>query len=344
MKATQRDWQQVADKARSRLRVHFFCGPDEAGASAAITALIAAREDAGERVEMSGQEVKSDPVCLVDEARSTSLFGDARHLLLRVNGEEALDALKTFTQFADRGEADDAWPIFIVASGATDKSRTAKLLVKRADSLVAMFYPPDLRTMTADVRSMADREGLRLGGNLAERIAIASGLDVRLARSEVAKLALYLDAGTQTPKQADPADYEAIGAATEEDGLMPIVNAALSGEVRRLPAELRRIRELGLNAVGITLALERRAAQLAMLSARLQPGEDVQAFLRKSGVFWKDHRDIIDQLGRWQGVRLERLLSRLTRLHQALLGSSQTADLILARELGQIARYADTRR
>ncbi|APE27347.1 DNA polymerase III subunit delta [Aurantiacibacter gangjinensis] len=344
MKATQRDYAQAAQKAQGKLRIHLLCGADEAGASAAAKKLIGALHDPGERLELTGQDLKSDPVRLVDEARSTSLFGDARHILVRASGEEALEAIKTYTELADRGEADNAWPIFIVATAATDKSRTAKLLVKRGDALVAVFYPPDLRSVTGDVRAMADAAGLRLNGNLAERIAHAAGLDVRLAQSEVDKLALYLDASPQSPKQAEPADFDVIGASTEEDGFMPLVNAALSGETRKLPSELRRMREVGLNAVAVALAMERRAAQLAVLASKMRPGEDMKSFLNANGVFWKDHREVIDQLGKWNGGKLERLVPRLAELHRNLLANSQMAELILAQELAQIARYAVVRR
>ena len=344
MKATQRDYAQAAQKARSALRVYFFCGADEAGASAAARKVIATLDDPGERVELAGADLRSDPVRLVDEARSTSLFGDTRHLFVRVNGDEAHDAIKTYCDLADRGEADGAWPVFIVATSATDKSRSAKLLIKRADALVAIFYPPDLRSVTADVRAMADAAGMRLNGNLAERIAHAAGLDVRLAQSEVDKLALYLDAAPQSPKQASTDDFDMIGASTEEDGFMPLVNAALSGELRKLPGELRRLREVSLNAVGVALALERRAAQLARLSANLRPGSDMQTFLKSQGVFFREHREVGDQLQRWSGGKLERLVPRLTELHRSLLANSQTAELILSQELAQIARYAAARR
>ena len=207
-----------------------------------------------------------------------------------------------------------------------------------------MFYPPDLRSVTADVRAMADAAGMRLTGNLAERIAHAAGMDVRLAQSEVDKLALYLDASPQSPKQANPDDFDMIGASTEEDGFMPLVNAALGGEVRKLPAELRRMREISLNPVAVTLALERRAAQLARLAAKLRPGDDMQQFLKSQGVFFREHREVGDQLQRWSGGKLERLVPRLTQLHRALLANSQTAELILAQELAQITRYAAVRR
>lgn len=344
MKATQRDFLSVAQRAAGKCAIWFFCGPDEAGASAAAAKAIAMLPGPSERIEISGSDLKSDPARLVDEARSTSLFGGASHILARVSGEEAHDAVKTFIEMAELGETDGASPIFIVATSATDKSRTAKLLLKRDDGLVAMFYPPDLRSVTAEVRSMADAAGLRLGGDLAERIARGANLDIRLAQSEVEKLALYLDASPQSPKLADVAAHEEIGASTEEDGFMPLVNAVLSGEVRKLPQELHRMREVGLNPVGVALALERRAAQLAGLAAKLEPGGDINALLDQQRVFFRDKRDLGIQLRRWPARKLDRLVQRLSELHCTLLANSQAAELLLAQSLTQIARYAAARR
>ena len=340
MKATQSNFASTAARAARTCTLFFFWGPDEAGASAAAEKVVGYLPDAGERVELSGAEVKSDPVRLVDEARSVSLFGGSRHLWLRVNGEEAYDAVKSFVQMADAGQTQGACPVLIVASSATDKSRTAKLLANRKDALVAMFYPPDLKSVTKDVRAMCDAAGITLGDDLAGRIARAAGLDVRLAQSEVSKLALYLDALPQNPRLADAEALEAIGAATEEEGLMPLVNAVLSGDTGKLPGELRRMRELGLNPVSVTLALERRAAQLAQLSARHRPGTDVEAFLESERVFFRDRPDLAAQLNRWSGARLDRLVSNLTELHRALLGNSSIAELILADSLVRMTRAA----
>ena len=191
---------------------------------------------------------------------------------------------------------------------------------------------------------MADAAGLRLGGDLAERIARAAGLDVRLAQSEVDKLALYLDASPQSPKLAEVQAHDDIGAKTEEDGLMPLVNVVLSGEVRKLPAELQRMREVGLSAVGVTLALERRAAQLATLAGKLAPGGDINALLDRERVFFRDKRDLNTQLRHWNAQKLDRLVIRLADLHRMVLANSQSADLLLAQSLTQIVRFAAVRR
>lgn len=339
MKATQRDFPAAASRFARQCSVFFLCGPDEAGASAAADAVCAALPEAGELVELAGADLRRDPVLLGDEARSVSLFGDSRHILVRANGDDACDALANHLSGSGA-----ACPVVILATGATDKSRTAKLLEKRPDALVAMFYPPDLRSMTGTVRDLADAAGVRLSGDLAERIARASGLDRRLAQSELAKLALYLDASPETPKTADLAAWGEIGAATEEEGFMPIVNAALSGQARRLPAELARMRELGLNAVAVVLAAERRTAQLAQLSARLGRSDDIGGLIESEKaarrIFWKDERDLRDQLRIWRGKKLDRLVARMTALHRRMLGNSQAAELLLAQELTEIATHA----
>jgi len=342
VKAGQKDFKGQAAKAARAARVFFFCGPDEAGAQDAAHTIAGLLPDPGERVELSGAELRKDPVRLGDEARSISLFGDKRHIWVRASGDEAHDAVANLLD----GEG-EACPVLIIATSATDKSRTAKLLAPRSDALVAMFYPPDLKSVTGVVRDMGDAAGVQLGGDLAERIARAAALDTRLALSEVTKLALYLDASPAAPRRADAAALDAIGARCEDDGFNELVNVVLAGELGKLPAELHRMREQGLNPVGLLLAFERRAAQLAQLAARLGPRGDVhqllEAEVQARRVFWKDRRDLGEQLKRWRGKRLARLVARLAALHRALLGNSQTAELLLAQGLSDIARFAAQR-
>lgn len=342
MKATARDFASIAPRAASEARIFYFCGPDEAGAFDAATRIVSLLPEPGERVELAGADLRKDPVRLGDEARSGSLFGDTRHIFVRAQGDEAHDAVANLID-GDTG----TFPVLIIASGATDKSRTAKLLANRPDALVAMFYPPDLSAMTATVRGLADAAGLRMDGAIAQRIARASGLDSRLARSEIEKLALYLDASPQQPRSVDRRDLEAVGASTEDDGFAPLVDAVLGGQARDLPLELRRMRELGLNPVALLLAFERRAAQLAALAAKMGPGTDVRALVKAEAaarrIFWKDQDVLALQLGRWRGRQLNRLVEKLVQLHQALLANSQDSELLLAHGLAQIAGAAARR-
>lgn len=339
MKATQKDFAAVAPRAVRACKTFFFCGPDEAGAAAAAQRIAAMLQEPGEQVEIAGADLRRDPVLLADEARSTSLFAGARHIVVRATGDEAHDALANHLAAIDAGEG-AACPVLVVATAATDKSRTAKLLDGRADALVAMFYPPDLAQLRDAIRTAGEERGLRMSGPLAERIARGTSFDIRLARSEVEKLALYLDASPEAPVTPDAEALDAIGARTEDDGFMPIVNAVLGGQTERLPGELARMRELSLNPVGLLLAFERRTAQLAQLNAKLGRSDQIEAFVeaetKARRVFFKDSRDISVQLRRWRGPKLERLVSRLVDLHRDLLAHSPASEILLAQALAGV--------
>ncbi len=344
MKATQKDFSAIAPRAARGCKVFLFCGPDEAAAADAAHTIAGLLENPGERVELAGGDLRRDPVLLGDEARSTSLFGDSRYILVRCAGDEAHDAVANLLA----GEAEPC-PVLIVATGATDKSRTAKLLADRPDALVAMFYPPDLRAIAATIRERAGMAGVKMDNEMAARIATAAGLDIRLALSEVSKLALYLDAAPERPREATGPALDAIGARHEEDGFAALVDVVLGGQADRLAGELRRMRELGLNPVGVLLAFERRAAQLAQLAARLGPpgafgGGDVGALLESEKaarrVFWKDVPALTRQLSIWRGPRLERLLARLMDLHRALLSNSHDSGILLMQALAEMTRAA----
>jgi DNA polymerase-3 subunit delta len=334
VKATQKNFASTAAKAVREARIFYFCGPDESGSSDAA-ATIARLLGEAEKIELSGSELRKDPARLADEARSVSLFGDKRVIQVRCAGDEVHDAVEALVASPVAG-----WPVLIVAGGATDKSRVAKLLADRPDALVAMFYAPDVRSVAQVVRTMADGLGVRLNDDLAERIARNAALDARMARSEVEKLALYLDASPQAPRTADVQALDAIGAVNEDDGLMPLVNVALSGETGRLAGELARMRELGLNPVGILLMAERRAAQLAQLSGKLDKRGDINALLEQERVFFRDKADIANQMRRWRGRKLERLLVKLADMHRALLADSRNAELLLVQGFVEIARAA----
>jgi DNA polymerase III subunit delta len=337
VKATQKDFASVAPRAVRDARIFYFCGQDESGVHDAATRIVSLLPDPGERIELSGADLRKDPVRLGDEARSSSLFGDSRHIWVRAQGDDAHDAVANLV-----GGDTDPCPVLILASSATDKSRIAKLLEKRADSLVAMFWPPDLRSVAAAVRTQADGLGLQLASDLAERIARGAGLDTRLARSELEKLALYLDSAPERPRRVAANDLDDVSARTEDEGFQTLVDAILGGSGPAVASELKRLRELGLNPVGLLLALERRCAQLAILSARMRGQGDVGSFVEAEAkarrIFWKDKAAIAVQLRVWQGQRLRWLQHTLVEMHQKLLSNSADAELLLSQGLAIIAR------
>lgn len=337
MKATNRNF--AASLARgAAMRLWYFCGADEAGAADAA-ARVLARLKAEERVDLTGAELKRDPARLVDEVRSTSLFGASRVIVITMAGDEAHDAIAALIDDSVPG-----WPVLALASSATDKSRVAKLLIDRDDALVAVFHPPEPETVRDWVRAHAGTCGLKLGDDMAMQIAAAAAFDTRIARSEIDKLALYCDVSPEAPRAPGAADLAAIGTATADDRQAGLVAAALGGDSARLRADMPGLIAGDINPVGLLLAIERRAVQLAQMAARMGPGGNVRAFIEQEAaakrVFFRDRDELGAQLSRWRGARLERLLERLAELHRALITDNQGAALRLQQALVEFARAA----
>jgi DNA polymerase-3 subunit delta len=107
--------------------------------------------------------------------------------------------------------------------------------------------------------------------------------------------------------------------------------------------------------VGVALALERRAAQLAQIAARIGANGRIPALNQgekmQLGIFFREERAITQQFERWmlpaargsRESRLDRLIPRLAALHRNLLANSQAAELMLAQELTDVARYSARR-
>ena len=338
MKATHKTFADMLGRAAGALRVIYVCGADEAGAGDAAAAAIA-RLGQAELVELAGAELKRDPARLADEARSTSLFGDKRVIRVAMSGDDAHDAIAALIADPVPG-----WPVVAVASGASDKSRVAKLLADRPDSLVAVFHPPDLGSVVDMARDYGGQLGVTLDRERGEVIALSAALDTRLVRREIEKLALYCDASPQAPKVPTAADLAAIGAETRDDGMNALVNATLGGMPAALAREMRKLTDGDISPVGLLLALERRAVQLAGLAARIGPGGNVANFIKAEvqarRIFFKDETELRLQLQKWRGPRLERLLTRLVTLHREMMADSGYAQQRLAQALVEIARAA----
>lgn len=339
MKVTNRDFARKAQEAARACRIFYFCGPDEAGAWAGAAAIASLLGDIGEKIEINGSDLRQDPRRLGDEARSSSLFGDARHIIVRASGDDCFNALENHIDGAN-----NACPVFIIAANATDKSRCAKLLEKRDDALVAMFYIPELRDVAQNIRRIGEAAGLRLSADIAEQLARTTGLDIRLAQMEIEKLATFLDAAPERPSTLDQETLDALVAKNEDDQFMPFVNVVLSGQVRKLHEELRRMDETGMNPVGLLLSLERRAAQLAQIAGRAGARGNVtaiiQAEVQARRIFFKEQGELTTQARIWHGHKLDRLIARLMTAHNDLMENSGDAAALLAHELTQIAHAA----
>jgi DNA polymerase III subunit delta len=325
--------------ARPDIRFFLIFGQDES-AIADIAAQMAIQLGAAERVELDSDRIRNDPALLADEASSLSLFGDKRYVRVNFRREEGLAAVENLLSLESNCN-----PVIAIAGNLTKASKLRKLAESHKRAMAHICYMPEEGDAASAVMAHAATQGLKLDRSLATRIARYTGQDRKLAASEVEKLALYYDASPERPAQVEVAAFEALSAETGEEDIGALVNQVMGGELRAMGQELATARDMGIDAIRIIRALQRRVTLLATLRAKVDKGSNPGAVVKATrSIFWKDADAFVKQLARWPSVRLARLNGHLIEVEGKLMSVKEgLGGVILEEELVRIARAAARR-
>ncbi len=322
---------------RPDIRLFLIFGQDES-AIADIAAQLAAQigPDA-ERIDLDSDKIRNDPALLADEANALSLFGGKRYIRLTVRREEGQTAFENLLE----GDVDGA-PVIAIAGNLTKTSKLRKLAESHKRAMALICYTPSENEAAAAVLKMASAAGLKLDRTLAARISRYTGQDRKLAAMEIEKLALFYDAAPDRPQTVENAAFEALSAETGEENVQELVNTVMGGQVRQLGAELLMARQLGVDGIRITRAVQRRVTMLAGLRAKVDGGSSpAQVVESNRAIFWKEREAFTQQLTRWPSARLGGLNGHLIAIEAQLMGvKAELGGVILEQELTKIARAA----
>ena len=328
-----------AISARPDVRLFLVFGQDES-AIADIAAQMAAQLGDTERIDLDSDRIRNDPALLADEASALSLFGDKRYIRLNFRREEGLAAVENLLEISG-----DANPVIAIAGNLTKASKLRKLAESHSRAMAHICYMPEEGTAAASIMAYAATLGLKLDRSLGARIARYTGQDRKLAQAELEKLALYYDAAPERPATVEVAAFEALSAETGEENVGGLVNQVMSGELRALGRELASAREMGVDAIRIIRALQRRVALLSSLRAKVDAGSNAGAVVKATrSIFFKEADEFVKQLGRWPSVRLAGLNGHLLSVEAKLMSVKDgLGSVILEEELIRIARAAARR-
>jgi DNA polymerase III subunit delta len=322
--------------ARPDVRLFFIFGQDES-AIADIAAQMAAQLGQAERIDIDSDRIRNDPALLADEASALSLFGDKRYVRLNFRRDEGLAAVENLLEL-DNG----ANPVIATAGNLTKASKLRKLAESHPRAMAHICYLPEEGTAAASVMAHAATLGLKLDRSLGARIARYTGQDRKLAQAELEKLALYYDSSPERPMTVEVAAFEALSAETGEENVSGLINQVMGGELRGTGRELASARDMGVDAIRIVRALQRRVALLSSMRAKVDSGSNAAAVVKATrSVFYKEADDFVKQLGRWPSARLAGLNGHLLEVEAKLMSVKDgLGSVILEEELIRIARAA----
>ncbi len=338
MKAARGAAVRAVERPDPSVRFYLLHGPDEAGSRSLAQRLLKALD--AERFVITGPAVKADPALLADEAGAISLFGGKRLVWVEPAGDDIAEGVAALL------EAPAPESVVVAIAGALRKTSSLLKLAEASPlALANASYAPEGQSAERMVEEIGTAEGLRMRGNVAARVAAACGNDRAIVSQELAKLALFLGATTESPRELDSAALDAVGADIPEGEFLRLADLALSGDMATLANELAAISPTGAEAVPVVRSLQRRVGMLAPLAAKVAQGKrvgDVMASMGKA-LFYKDIEVVARMLGTWDSKSLARVANRLGKLERDLMLTAMPKAEGLGEELSAIARAARRR-
>lgn len=341
MKGTDTETPRALDAVDARFRFFLLYGPDEAGSIALARRLERAMGADAERIDLEASELKSDPSRLADEAASISLFGGKRWIRIQPAGDDISTAVEGLLEAQVAGN-----PVVAIAGALRPTSALLKLALASKTALAHQSYEPKLKDILQIADALAREAGLRLSRDVTRSLVTAASNDRAILAQEIEKLALYLDAAPDRPKDANEADFAAISAENIEGEFAKVVDGVMGGHPDRAAAELARLSQSGSSAIPILRSLFKRATLLMSLRREVDQGRspDQVVDARGKAIFWKDKPAVTDQVGRWSNDRLATLADRIIGMERALKSSGSAGEILAEAEMITISRAATRRR
>lgn len=333
MKANFNQVRAALDAASPDIRLYLFHGPDEAGARDLAARLARTLGPEAERVDLEPSALKASPGRLADEAASLSLFGGARHIRVSGAGEDSVEACKLLLTAEQAGN-----PVVVIAPGIKGSSALVKLALASPRAMSFACYVPEGAEADKLATGIAREHGLRTTGTTAARIAVAAAGDRAVMTRELEKLALYLDAAPERPRDLDDAALDAVGADLGDTELSRAIDAALDGGPDRLGDELARLAVAGVSPIPLLRQLVRRLMTLAELRAEIDKGARVDTVMER--VFFRERAITARALRLWSASRISEAIDRARVAERAVMAPNNAGSVLSDAAIVAVARVA----
>ncbi len=323
MKASENQLVNSLDTAAAAVRLYLLHGPDEAGAMDYALRLGRALGADAEKVAMEGPALRGDPGKLVDEARSLALFGGRRWIVVANAGDESLEAAQLLL-----AEPQVEHPVVMIGPGLRTTSKLVQFAIAQPAAMSFACYIPDGANADRMVVGIAREYGLRPTPTAIRRLMAASGGDRSVIAREMEKLALYLDAATDRPRELDDEALDALGADLGESQMSDVVDAALEGRVHDIARELARFADSGGAAIPLLRQIVRKLMTLAAMRAEVDAGKQPSAVVKARRVHFREEPGMIRQVQKWKSPDIAAAIDRLRRAERQLMAPGGAGELL----------------
>lgn len=203
-------------------------------------------------------------------------------------------------------------------------------------------YVPEGAEADKIATGIAREFGLRTTGATATRIAAAAGGDRAVMTRELEKLALYLDAAPERPRELDDAALDAVGADLGDSEMSRAIDAAIDGGPDRLADELARLATAGVSPIPLLRQLVRRLMTLSDLRSEIDAGANVASVIDR--VFFRERATTTRALRLWSAARISDAIDRARRAERSVMAAGNAGPVLADHAIVAIARIAARQR
>jgi DNA polymerase-3 subunit delta len=325
-------------KPPERVNLVLVFGPDDGlvaeRAKSIVKAITKGVDDPFSLVRLTGGDLSSDPVRLVDEALTISMFGSRR--VVWVQDAEPKSCLEAVEPLLDHP---DPKSLVVIEAGDLKKTVTLRKRFEEHRSAVAISCYTD---SAEDLRRLIDTEcraaNIAIDPDARDLLESLIGSDRLASRGEIQKLLLY----TRGQSKISPDDVLAIVGDASALAMDELVDAVAIGDTGTTDLVDAKLAAAGTHVSVAVGALIRHFQSLQRLRLDMDTGAsaaDVVDRIRPA-VFFRRKPVMVRQLSIWPLPRIDRAL---TILDEAMLQSRVKPTLarpIVADAFMQIARAA----
>ena len=284
------------------------------------------RADPFQMVKLQGDAIAADPLLLIDEANSISMFGGSRVIMIDAGGKAFISALEQLLSTP---------PVeckIIIAAGGLKKDAALRKLLEREKTAAAIeCYPDTAAEVEALISESTRAAGLTIDNDACHTLARMLGADRLSTRSEIDKLLLYMHGRGRISVE----DVELAIADTSGLAVDAAINTAFAGDLVSSDETSHRVYATG-GDPNYLLAMALRHA-IALHRARLAKDAGSGDALRMFGLFG-NAKMIETTLGRWKPIELERAILWINEAINLVRRAPDMAEATAVRVLWRIAR------
>jgi DNA polymerase III subunit delta len=297
----------------------------------AISLSGVAPDDPFSLIRLDGDTGLAEPGRLVDEARSISMFGGKRVILVDLGSRSVQPQIEILLE--------DPPPdtLIILSAGELRAGHALRNLCEAAPNALSIAcYADESKSIDQIVGEMFSQAGIKIGPEARDILTEKLGRDRALTRNEIEKLLLFTEG--QSEVTADDVD-QIVG---DVAGIEPsaAVDAAFSGVIVDVEAEATRAFRDGLDP-GVLLGFaERHVHTLLAIDDLNRDGVALKDAMRRNGVHFRREAALLEHRRLWT---TDKLMALAQTLRQSLLQSrtqSNLAEAVAVRALWSVALQA----